>query len=313
MSILALDLGGTKLASAVFTSEGTLMERRTIQLLKRSGKEVASLLVTEASALMAKSNVEAIGISVPGISRKNAGTVWAPNIAKWNDYPLLQEMQNAFPSQRITIESDRSCSVMGEYWKGNARGLRDVIFLAVGTGIGAGIMVNGSVVRGAGDIAGAVGWMALPQSTVSGNHAYGFEVYASGPGIASLSRAILNADSAPSLLRNYREEDLEAQDVFDSFASGDQIAARVLKECVVYWGIASANLISIFNPQKIIFGGGVFGPALQFLPEIRDEAAKWAQPISMKQVTLEPSALENDAALYGAAYFGSTSNNGPGR
>jgi glucokinase len=66
--------------------------------------------------------------------------------------------------------------------------------------------------------------------------------------------------------------------------------------------MATANLVSLFNPEKIIFGGGVFGPAVEFLPVIAAEAARWAQPISMKQVRLEASGLGTDAGLYGAAY-----------
>ena len=64
--------------------------------------------------------------------------------------------------------------------------------------------------------------------------------------------------------------------------------------------MAVANMVSIFNPEKIILGGGVFGPAVRFIPEIRDEAMKWAQPVSMKRVSIEPSALGARAGLYGA-------------
>ena len=67
--------------------------------------------------------------------------------------------------------------------------------------------------------------------------------------------------------------------------------------------MALANLVSIFNPEKVIFGGGVFGPAKRFLKNIRAEARKWAQPVAMKQVKLQPSALGADAGLYGAGYL----------
>ncbi len=67
--------------------------------------------------------------------------------------------------------------------------------------------------------------------------------------------------------------------------------------------MAVANPVSLFNPGKIILGGGVFGPAIQFISAIKDEATKWAQPISMKQVSIEASALGNDAGLYGAGYL----------
>jgi glucokinase len=81
------------------------------------------------------------------------------------------------------------------------------------------------------------------------------------------------------------------------------MAVKVIDECVQYWGMAVANLISIFNPEKIIFGGGVFGPALKFLTPIREEATRWAQPISMTKVVFEPSGLHGDAAIYGAGFL----------
>ena len=79
------------------------------------------------------------------------------------------------------------------------------------------------------------------------------------------------------------------------------VARQVLENCIAYWGMAVANLVSLFNPEKIIFGGGVFGPAAQFLNRIKEEALQWAQPISVKQVTLEVSSLGGDAGLIGAA------------
>ncbi len=72
------------------------------------------------------------------------------------------------------------------------------------------------------------------------------------------------------------------------------------REAVIYWGMAVANLVSLFNPETIIFGGGVFGPAVQFLERIREEAIRWAQPISIQQVALRAAQLGDDAVLYGA-------------
>lgn len=74
----------------------------------------------------------------------------------------------------------------------------------------------------------------------------------------------------------------------------------VLEQCIEFWGMAVANLVSLFNPEKIIFGGGVFGPAVKFIDAIGKEATKWAQPISITQVSLAPSVLGGDAGMYGA-------------
>ena len=93
----------------------------------------------------------------------------------------------------------------------------------------------------------------------------------------------------------------EGADIFAAHAEGDPVAVKTIDNAIELWGMAAANLVSLFNPEKIIFGGGVFGPALKFLDQVYDEATKWAQPISIQQVKLEGAALGNEAGLYGAA------------
>jgi glucokinase len=91
--------------------------------------------------------------------------------------------------------------------------------------------------------------------------------------------------------------------VFEAFEAGDPIAEKVIQRSIEFWGKASANLVSLFNPEKIIFGGGVFGPAAQFIDQIYNEAKKWAQPISIGLTKFEPSTFGHEAGLYGAGYL----------
>ena len=95
---------------------------------------------------------------------------------------------------------------------------------------------------------------------------------------------------------------ITAHDVFEAYEHDDKIATEVLGQAIDFWGMASANLISLFNPQMLIFGGGVFGPATRFLDDIAAEARRWAQPIAMERVKFSASQLGGDTALYGAAY-----------
>src|SRR5262249_164306 len=139
--------------------------------------------------------ISAIAISVPGISRAN-GTVWAPNIPGWENYPLRREIQAALrgaeaAASKVIIASDREGWLLGGAWRGARQGARNGIFLAVGTGIGAGIMVDGKILRGANDIAGAVGWMALQRPLRREYVQCGcFEFYGSGNGIAKNANAM---------------------------------------------------------------------------------------------------------------------------
>lgn len=290
MNIIALDLGGTKLAAALFDESGAALHRLTFPLAGKSGSDVGLLIQQAIEALNKFGAPSAIGVAVPGIARTATGTVWAPNIPGWNDYPLLDELRAKFPNVPVVIESDRTCYIMGEVWRGNARGAHNAIFLAVGTGIGAGILADGRVLRGQHDIAGAIGWLALDRPYEDKYRNCGcFEYYAAGPGIghAAQERGLANAST---------------EDVFAAYHSGDARAKEVIEAAINYWGMAVANLVSLFNPEIIVFGGGVFGPATALLDRIYDEAFQWAQPISIHQVKLVPSALGSDAGVYGAAY-----------
>jgi glucokinase len=164
-------------------------------------------------------------------------------------------------------------------------------------------MVEGHILRGAHNIAGAVGWLALDRPFRSEYVACGcFEHHASGEGLVTVAQELL-AQEKRYLGELKTNPVLTAQDIFAAFAHGDPIAKAVLARAIEFWGMAVANLVSLFNPETIIFGGGVFGPATQFLDAIYAEARKWAQPISIKQVKLLTTKLGGAAGLYGAAHL----------
>ncbi len=308
MAVLGIDLGGTKIGAALFTTEGDLIRKESVALNRKEGSEVGQLIVDLVEKFLNGADggeISSVGVCVPGISRSKTGTVWAPNIPGWDDYPLLKELKDVCRAIPVNIDSDRACYILGEVWKGAAKGCSDAIFLSVGTGIGAGILVNGTILRGSHDIAGAIGWMALDRPFKEKYIACGcFEHHASGEGIAKVCRELLEETTEYSgVLSSIALEDITAADVFSAYEKDDGIAREVMNQCIQFWGMAVANLISLFNPEKIILGGGVFGPGVQFISEIKAEADKWAQPISATQVSIEKSSLGGDAGVYGAAFM----------
>jgi len=309
MKVIGLDLGGTKLAAALFNENGKIYHKEATALGKRQGKEVEALIKQQIRKLLSiaesdKLEIKALGISVPGIYYSKTGHVWAPNIPGWTYYPLLHEIGPMTETHKIKIkiDSDRACYILGETWQGIAKGCKNAVFLAVGTGIGAGILIEGNVLRGNSDIAGAIGWMALDRPFRNEYKTCGcFEYYASGNGIAKAAQILLNNDyNYSGIFREKNIERISSHDVFEAYKIQDRIATKILNECIAYWGMAVANLISLFNPEKIILGGGVFGPAAQFLDQIKQEAQQWAQPISIQHVSVEISTLGGDAGLFGA-------------
>lgn len=307
-AVLGFDLGGTKLSAALFRRDGLLIHKTEHLLDNRTGAEVGSLVVEQVLAMLEEATskghkVSSVGICVPGISNQTDQTVWAPNIKGWEAYPLLQEVREVLrdPALTVSIESDRSCYILGEMWKGKARNCKNAIFVAVGTGIGMGIVANGQIINGANGIAGAVGWMALDRPYTNAYDPCGqFEYYASGPGIARGAENLIRKGAKSKYLQAGQ---ISTKKVFDAFAKKDPVAEEVILRCIEYWGMTVANLVSIFNPEKIIFGGGVFGPAIPLLDKIFEEAKKWAQPISMQKVILESSSLMGDTGLYGAGFL----------
>jgi len=300
-AVLGIDLGGTKISGAIFNRRGELIqhEQRLINQLK--GPEVADLLIRLIEQLQMAAEkmpirIKAIGIAIPGIFHTADGTVWAPNIAGWEKFPLRRVLrQHLDDALHIEIDNDRACYILGETWKGAARGCKHAVFMAVGTGIGAGILIDGQVLRGQSGIAGAIGWLALSEKFIDPYAKYGcFEHHASGHGIARLAAGRYSRTAG---------NELTAEEVFQSYAKGDPVAGKVIQDAIGCWGRATANLVSLFNPEKIIFGGGVFGPASGFLEAIYQEASKWAQPVSIRQVQLVNSALQGQAGLYGAAWL----------
>lgn len=314
MSVIGIDLGATKIAAAVFDTAGNFINKKSVLLGGRTGEEVGDLIVDVIEELAQRHEITGAGICIPGIVYSKKETVWAPNIPGWEDFPLKKYILKALKHKdvEVFIESDRTCYILGERWRGAAKGCDNAIYLAVGSGIGGGILLDGRVIHGSNDIVGATGWMALETEYDTEWDACGcFESFASGNGIGAQARKMLQSEGVKpspdetSPLRNKNTADVIAQDVFAAYEAGDPIAVRVIGKAVRMWGKGTANLVSLFDPEKVIFGGGVFGgaPARALIPRIYEEACKWGQPISMKSVKFCATEVGNDAALLGAAYL----------
>jgi glucokinase len=275
--VLAVDLGGTKTATALVDRDGVMESRRKFaaaHTLEGSVDQIAS----------AADGAAAIGVIVPGIYTPTTGRAWCPNLWGTDEVPLLEALQRKV-SAPIVIDSDRSGYVLGESWLGAARGLRDVVFLSISTGIGAGILSDGRIVCGAHGIAGAVGWFALnPDWDQRYARSGCWESEAAGPAIARLFGAT------------------DASVVVDAARAHDPAARDALVHAARYSAMGIANLISVLNPEAVVLGGGVIhGAGDLLLDTIRSEVVRWAQPIAASRCRIELSQLGEDAGLLGAA------------
>ena len=287
-SVLAVDLGGTKLSAALVDAGGAVSHRVKVPAasgdVQATVDQIARVMaeVLRASG-MSRDEIRAIGVIVPGIYFPGTGEAWAPNLWGHANVRLLAGLERVLDLP-ISIDSDRAGYVTGERWLGAARGLNDVVFLAVGTGIGAGIISGGRLVRGAADIAGAVGWFALNPEWREVYRELGcWEAEAAGPALAR--RMGLSS----------------AEEVAARARTGDAGANKAVAQSAMYLGMGIANIVSILNPEMIVLGGGLMLAADLFLDPIRRMVAQWGQPVAAKQVRIEITQLGEDAGLLGAA------------
>lgn len=282
MAILAVDLGGTKVAVASIQPRGRKIRARLTEPVDTSSPEAPiGQIVRLARSL--DDDLEAAGIAVPGLVRRD-GTVWAPNLRGWDRVPLAKSLRTRLRIP-VTVESDRNAAVLGEVWAGTGQGQSDVIALIIGTGIGAGILSGGRIVRGAHELSGCAGWMVVTEEENELTRTVGsLESVTAGPAIARLSKRFSTAE-----------------DVAEAARKGDGAARAVFARVAELLGSAIANLISLFDPEMIVIGGGMAGAADLYLDDLRRFAMERAQPLAAKQVSIVVSKLGNDANLLGAA------------
>ena len=298
----AVDAGGTKLAAALFTADGRMSHKIKIPIDRSSPdkpvhqiKEIIERL--ERKAQDADGVISAVGIAIPGVVFHGEGLVWAPNIPGWDHLPLGR-MLSDFVRPPVVLDSDRAAYVLGEQWRGAAQDKKDVVFLAVGTGIGAGILVDGRVCRGCQDIAGAVGWFALDTHYREEYARMGcFEAEASGDSVARRAVSLIEGGE-PSILQDMTGGDIAkitAETVVQACRKGDRLAQNVLDITSRYLAMGIANIISILNPEMVVLGGGLFQSGDVILESIKKEYKKWAQPLAAQRVRIALSALGEDA------------------
>jgi glucokinase len=310
---IGVDVGGTKISAALFADDGTMLSKTKVPV-DRSGPEAPVGQIAAAIAELvavageigpgdAGHAVAAVGIIVPGVVFHGSGEVWAPNIAGWDHFPLAARLgeRTTLP---LVLDSDRAAYVLGEQWCGVARGFRNVVFVAFGTGIGAGILVDGRLIRGSGDVAGAVGWFALdPRFRPEYGERGCFECEASGSAVARLAQRALEdgRKSAIAEIAVGSGGEVTAETVFRAAAAGDTVAEEILDRVAESMAMGIANIVSILDPEIVVLGGGLFQSDFRLLDPVRARVARWAQPLAAAAVRIEPTGLGEDAGLFGAA------------
>jgi glucokinase len=269
--VLGVDMGGTKVYGALSNLWGNMIDELNIGRHSIQGDESYATLITLIDTLLASSKLEGrpvrgIGVGAPGITLHKEGIVkWAYTL-NWKDFPLKAKLTERYHLP-ITVDNDVNLAALGELWFGAGQNCQNMILIAIGTGIGAGIIINGALYRGSNEASGEIGNM-LPSPEFLGKNYLDFgalESVASGTGIAERARSALKSQRSPAEL-----ESLGAEDVFDAASQGQKWAWHLIDETVDYLAVTIANLAVSFDPDLIVLGGGVsrsadllVGPILQ--------------------------------------------------
>jgi len=241
---------------------------------------------------------------VPGSVHAETGVIVnAPNIPSLPGFKLGAALE-AELNQRVLLENDANAAALGEMWQGAARGCRTIICLTLGTGVGSGIILDGQLWRGVDGTAGEIGHTSIdPFGGVQckcGNVGC-LEVYASATAIVRMTREAL-ATNQSSSLHSLTASELTAERISRAASEGDELARKIFQRMGIYLGIALANVVNTFNPERIVIGGGVSAAFDLFVPRAREELLKRAFAVPAKRCQIVKAECD-DPGLLGAAWL----------
>jgi glucokinase len=256
--VIGVDLGGTKMFGAVADLGGEILAEITMGEHRTSGDESFQRITELIETLikndqLADRKIRGIGIGAPGTTLHQEGVVtWAPSL-NWRDYPLKANLEDHFKLP-VIVENDVNLAALGELWFGTRKQVENLILIAIGTGIGAGIIIDGALYRGAQEAAGEIGYLPLGRQFLGKRYSgFGaFESIASGMGIADRARQALS-----NKLTAEEHDTLTAEDVFQAARRGEPWAVEIIDETVDYLAMAVATISALLNPELVILGGGV--------------------------------------------------------
>ena len=292
-TILGLDVGGTKTACVEGTQDGRILQR--IEMPTRAQEPfsdtfpaiVGRMREVAAIAIEAGRMISAISVSIGGPLKIADGIlIDPPHLPGWHHVPLKMHLLEAFPAIPVYVEHDGNAGALAEFYFGVGKsrpGLEHLIFLTFGTGIGAGLIVNGRILRGASDTAGEIGHWRLAEDGPLGFGKRGsWESFASGAGLVELA-----AQMYPSRWR----QETPIRDLVNAMLREDREALEVATAAGHWMGRGLALLIDAFNPQVIVFGslGVVLGERV--LGPARKVIAAEALPQAAAACKLVPAAL----------------------
>jgi glucokinase len=301
-----VDIGGTTIKMGLFTDAGELLDKWEIPTNTENGG--AAIIPDIANAVngniekhgLSKADVVGIGMGLPGVAYED-GTATAVNLG-WDKTPVIEPLYE-LTGLRAKAENDASAASLGEMWMGSGKGFKNIVLVTLGTGVGAGIIIDGKLLTGAHNAAGEVGHMPIepddPRQCNCGGHGC-LELYASANGNVRVAEDYLASTDEPSTLRGM--ERLSSKILWDEAVAGDKVASEIADKFSSYLGRGLAIIANVVDPEVILLGGGVSRTGEPLIERVTKFYKKFVFHAS-RNTEIRIASLGNDAGIYGCMYM----------
>lgn len=309
--IAGVDIGGTNTKIGIVSSEGRVVAKESIKTLSMEGVEsTLKRIWASIKGLLEKNEINyedllGVGMGIPGPVREQEIVGFFANFP-WEKNLNIAKLFRNISGKETKLENDVNVIALGEARHGAGRGAKTSVTIALGTGIGGGIYIDGKIISGFNGAGGEVGHMKLVKDgKLCGCGQKGcFEAYASATGIEreAISRLKVNKTNKLYQKLNGEIDKVEAKDVFDCAKEGDAFSLDIVDYEAEYLAMGIGNVLNLINPEKIILAGGVSLAGDILLDRVKEKLPKYAMSVAIENgFSIELGILGNDSGIYGAS------------
>ena len=301
--VVAVDLGGTKIYTALVDLDGNMVNEKIVGT--EADKGVETIVNNIKSTInyvingIDKNNIKSIGIGSPGPLDVKKGLIVAPPNLPFKNYNIVEELKNTYELPTF-LDNDANAATLAEYMFGVGKGTENMVYVTVSTGIGGGAILNGKIYRGSTSNALEVGHTTVSengQRCGCGNKGCS-ERMSSGTAIMKRAVEAVNSNVKTSL-KDY--ENVSAKEVFIEAAKGDYVANDILNELLSYLGLVVSNVMNTLDPDMVVLGGGVINGGDIVIEKVREVVNSRCLDIIAENCKIEKSNLEGKSGVLGAA------------
>ncbi len=277
-----IDIGGTNIKGVLVNKSGKLLSFKEVETPRSSeeiDRKIYSLLeVLATSATVSKIDISAICIGAAGsIDRTKGVVITSPNIPSWKDYPLTKNIEK-ITGIKTFLENDATVACAGAWWQGNGTKFKNWIMVTLGTGIGGGAVIDNKIYTGQSGSSMEIGHMTIEvdgRKCSCGNHGC-LEQYASATALINFVKENLKNYPDSSIHTRTENELLNARIIYEEALKKDKLAFAAMEDICTYLGVGIASLINIFNPEAVLFGGGLSQADKILIPMVQKVVKKRA-------------------------------------